>query len=141
MTFVRRGLAGRLTLTLLGMTPIIRQREPFLTLGPPPTQPPLPVTERTVTDNARVILNTPEGYHYDLRAIGNPYWVDDEAAAKWLPGSDLPDGADQDRAMLRVCICPEADWYRWNDGGRMAENDPRRTGAASERLASVVWLQ
>lgn len=141
MTFVRRGLAGRLALTLLGMTPIARQREPFLTLGPPPTRPPRPVAERTVTDNARVILNTPEGYHYDLRAIGNPYWVDDESGRKWLPGQDLPDGADPDRAELRVVVSPEADWYRWNDGGRKTDDDPRVTGVAREPLASVVWLQ
>jgi len=138
---VRRGLMGRLALTLLGMTPIARERAPFLTLGPPPTRPPRAVAERSVTDNARVILNTPEGYYYDLRAIGNPYWVDDESGRKWLPGQDLPDGADPVRAELRVCVCPEADWYRWNLGDRKEAEDPRVTGSASEPLASVVWLQ
>lgn len=61
--------------------------------GIPPTRPPRPAAHERALRGKRVIVSTPDGFVYDMRAASEPYLA--------------PDG----RAMVDVVT--EEGWYRW----------------------------
>lgn len=60
--------------------------------GVPPTRPPRPASEVKALRGKRVILSTPEGFIYDMRAASD---------------------ARKEGGRLVVDIVTEEDWYRW----------------------------
>lgn len=87
------------------------KRYPYF--GVPPVRPPRPAAGEPTLRGKRVILSTPEGFVYDMRAVSEVY-RDVEGEAK-------------------VEILAEEDYYRWMFGHSrpMSESYP----------AHLVWIQ
>ncbi len=66
-------------------------RLPFF--GAPPARLPLPVEDVPALRGKRVVLSTPEGFVYDVRAVSRVVRGDDGKAYVW--------------------VVSEYDWYRW----------------------------
>lgn len=80
--------------------------------GVPPTRPPRPASEVKALRGKRVILSTPEGFVYDMRAASE---VRDEVG----------------RGVVEIVT--EEDWFRW-----MLE---RRSPASEVYPSRLVWLE
>lgn len=100
----------------------------------PPKRAPERVNEDSVTKGLRVAAFSEErGWTYDLRAVDNPYWYDEETHLRWLPGSTPPAGADSSRARLFVAVAGEQDYYGWSH--------TKRRPRIHELPAYLVWLE
>lgn len=97
--------------------------------GPQPRVPER-VTAGTVLRGKRVIVpwfresdaapESSEEWRYDVRAVDEPYYYDQDAHVRWFPGQPVPEGADPN-APLYVGICTEHDWYEWGRTKRRPE--------------------
>jgi hypothetical protein len=85
----------------------------FLVVGPPPARQPQPVVAGMALYGKRVVLNVPDGYVPDQRAIADPTI-----------------GAD---GRLYVPVCSEQDWYAWMLNGTA----PR----VQQFPAYLVWVE
>lgn len=65
--------------------------------GVPPPRPPRPASEVKALRGKRVILSTPEGFVYDMRAASD---------------------AREEDGRIVVDVVTEEDWYRWMLGGQ-----------------------
>ncbi len=81
--------------------------------GAPPTRPPRPAMKEPALRGKRVILSTPEGFVYDMRAAAEAYLGED--------------------GQSYVDIVSEEHWYRWMFTDRPPEVEPYRL--------HLVWVE
>ena len=93
------------------MTAENAERYPYF--GVPPTKPPRPARTVPALRGKRVILSTPEGFVYDMRAVSAVY----------------PDGHGQDV----IDIVSEQDYFQWMFLERRPETQPFP--------ARLVWVE
>lgn len=86
---------------------------------PPPTRPAGPITADTVTIGRRIVVAQPDGFHYDLRAITDPY-------------RRPCDG------RLAVQLVDEQVWY---DARALRATATALAEHAREVPASIAWLE
>ena len=80
--------------------------------GRPPARQPRPAVEEPALRGKRVILSTPEGFIYDMRAVSEGH----------------PDGQGRDV----VDIMTEQDYFRWMWTGEFSRSEPWS--------AHLVWI-
>lgn len=99
----------------------------------PPARVPERVREDSVLRGRRVVVNGDGEWFYDIRAVEDPYWYDEDTRLRWPVGGRVPAGADADRARLFVSACRERDWYEWARTKRRPE--------IREYPAYLVWAE
>lgn len=87
------------------------KRYPYF--GIPPARPPRPAADEPALRGKRVILSTPEGFVYDIRAVSQPY----------------RDQEDDDV----VDVVTEEDYYRW----MLLHESPQSTSYPKH----LVWVE
>lgn len=100
--------------------------------------PPARVPERVAAGmplrGRRLIVNAPDGrWVHDVRAVDDAYLLDPDTHLAWLPGTGVPNGADESRAVLTVAACTEQGWYDWARTKRRPE--------VVEYPAYLVWAE
>lgn len=110
-----------------------------LTTDPPPPKVPRAITASTTTHGHRLVTVRDDGYRYDIRGYGNPYWMHVPTSRRWERDETPPEGLsvdDRDVALI-VDACNESAWYAWKRDGR----DPAANKGTYPLNAALTWIE